>query len=98
MYQISIPVNPGNSGGPLLDEYGNIIGVIRGKISGAEATGFAIKTNEILKSINAIDVDSTRKQLLGQSNKKSSLKSLKRSEQIKKINPYVFNVLVYKKD
>jgi uncharacterized protein len=28
LYQISIPVQPGNSGGPLLDESGNICGVI----------------------------------------------------------------------
>lgn len=98
MYQVSIPVNPGNSGGPVLDENGNIIGVIRGKISGAEATGFAIKAAEILQSIENQAADSTKKDLVLQSGKRSPLKNLKRSEQIKRINPYVFNVLVYKKD
>lgn len=98
MYQISIPVNPGNSGGPVLDEYGNIIGVIRGKISGAEATGFAIKAAEIIQSINALASDCTKKDLSLQASKRTALKNLKRSEQIKRINPYVFNVLVYKKD
>ncbi|MDI1353932.1 MAG: serine protease [bacterium] len=98
MYQISIPVNPGNSGGPLLDENGNVIGVIRGKITGAEATGFAIKAHEILNSIELTAPDTTRKELLSSGSKKSSLKSLKRSEQIKRINPYVFNILVYKRD
>lgn len=98
MYQISIPVNPGNSGGPLLDENGNIIGVIRGKITGAEATGFAIKANEILKSIHSMEIDSTKQELLSQNSKKQPLKNLKRSEQVKRINPYVFNILVYKKD
>ena len=73
-------------------------GATGGKISGAEATGFAIKANEILKSIQAMEADSTKKELLAQAPKKSSLKKLKRSEQIKRINPYVFNVLVYKKD
>ncbi len=97
MYQISIPVNPGNSGGPLLNDQGNVIGVIRGKITGAEATGFAIKSNEILKSISSITVDSVKAELLSQP-KKQALKGLKRTEQIKRINPYVFNVLVYKKD
>lgn len=94
MYQISIPVNPGNSGGPLLDEEGNIIGVIRGKVSGAEATGFAIKANEIRKSIESQSETGTVKVKL--SSFKPKLKNLKRTEQIKKINPYVFNVLVYK--
>jgi serine protease Do len=97
MYQISIPVNPGNSGGPLLNDQGNVIGVIRGKITGAEATGFAVKSNEIFKSISALPVDSTRNDLMNKP-KKQTLKGLKRTEQIKRINPYVFNVLVYKKD
>ncbi len=81
-----------------MDETGNVIGVIRGKISGAEATGFAIKANEIIKSIHLIEKDSLDQELLSLNSKKQGLKSLKRSEQIKRINPYVFNVLVYKKD
>jgi len=98
MYQISIPVNPGNSGGPLLDENANVIGVIRGKISGEEGTGFAIKSNEILKAISELENDSLKQELIGQNKRNQNIKNLKRSEQIKLINPYVFNVLVYKKD
>lgn len=96
MYQISIPVNPGNSGGPLMDEQGNIIGVIRGKQSSAEATGFAIKSNFIKQTIEKLENESLKKEL-SLPTKKSSLKGLKRSEQIKKIEPFVFNVMVYKK-
>jgi len=98
MYQISIPVNPGNSGGPLLDEQGNVIGVIRGKITSAEATGFAVKANQIIQSIENNGAESVKQDLLPLANKKSGLKGLKRSDQIKRINPYVFNVLVYKAD
>jgi S1-C subfamily serine protease len=93
MYQVSIPVNPGNSGGPLLDDHGNVIGLIRGKITTAEGTGFAVKSREILKAISILGADSIQV-----TSKKSPLKSMKRTEQIKKIDPYVFNVLVYKKD
>lgn len=96
MYQISIPVNPGNSGGPLLDEQGNIIGVIRGKQSSAEATGFAIKSGFIKQTIDHLQDDSLKKDLV-LSTKKSGLKGMKRSEQIKKMQPFVFNVMVYKK-
>lgn len=96
MYQISIPVNPGNSGGPLLDEQGNVVGVIKGKITGAEATGFAIKARQILRSLEQNAPDSLKAELLSPISKKSSLRNLKRSEQVKRINPYVFNVLVYK--
>ncbi|MDZ4663966.1 MAG: serine protease [Bacteroidota bacterium] len=95
MYQVSIPVNPGNSGGPVLDSQGNIIGVIRGKITTAEGTGFAVKSTEIIRSIASVEGESVKSELI-LNNTKSSLKKLKRSEQIKRINPYVFNVLVYK--
>ena len=98
MYQISIPVNPGNSGGPLLDENANVIGVIRGKISGEEGTGFAIKSNEILKAISELESDSLKQELMSPNKRNQNIKNLKRSEQIKLINPYVFNVLVYKKN
>lgn len=91
MYQISIPVNPGNSGGPLLDEQGNVVGLVRGKITSAEATGFAIKSKEILSTINAFNNDDLTVPV-----KKNSLKNVKRNEQIKRINPYVFNIMVYK--
>lgn len=96
MYQISIPVNPGNSGGPILDEQGNVIGLIRGKQTSAEATGFAIKSNFIKQTIDKLQDDSLKKDL-ALSTKKSSLKGMKRSEQIKKMQPFVFNVMVYKK-
>ena len=40
-WQISTPVQPGNSGGPLLDENGNLIGVVEAKLGlkAAQATG-----------------------------------------------------------
>lgn len=92
MYQISIPVNPGNSGGPVLDEQGNLIGVVRGKLATAEGTSYAVKIKEILKSINSSNTEG----LSISSSSKRNLKNLKRSEQVKRINPYVFNVMVYK--
>ena len=55
-FQISAPVQPGNSGGPLLDLAGNVIGVVTSKLNAqrvAQATGdipqnvnFAIKAGE----------------------------------------------------
>jgi S1-C subfamily serine protease len=31
-FQISAPVQPGNSGGPLIDEYTNLVGVVASKL------------------------------------------------------------------
>ncbi len=95
MYQISIPINPGNSGGPLLDDQANIIGIIRGKNKVAEGTGFAVKAEQVICSINEYAKNNNLSDLQIAVNKKSLLKNLKRTEQIKKANPYVFNVLVY---
>jgi uncharacterized protein len=44
LYQISVPIQPGNSGGSLLDEYGNILGVVIATLS-------AKKTFEISGSL-----------------------------------------------
>lgn len=46
-YQISAPVQPGNSGGPLFDKNGNIIGVVQAKHTQAENAGYAIKASYI---------------------------------------------------
>ena len=46
-YQMSAPVQPGNSGGPLFDKSGNIIGVVSAKHTGAENAGYAVKASYI---------------------------------------------------
>lgn len=45
MYQISAPIQPGNSGGPLFDNKGNVIGIVSAKHKGAENVGYAVKTS-----------------------------------------------------
>ena len=45
LYQISAPIQPGNSGGPLFDNRGNLIGIVNAKHKGAENVGYAIKTS-----------------------------------------------------
>ena len=92
-YQISIPVNPGNSGGPVLDSRGNVIGIISGKQTGIDGASFAIKTEALLKSIAAVPVDSLDNKLI--ISKKNALGGLKRTEQVKKIQDYVYLVKVY---
>lgn len=64
--QVSAPIQPGNSGGPLIDKYGNVIGVITSSLnekSTLAATGaipqninFAIKTSLLVNMLNSVGV------------------------------------------
>lgn len=92
-YQVAIPVNPGNSGGPLLDNNGNVVGVINGKESKTDGAAFAIKSKYILEALNAIPQDSLRKKV--SYGKRSSLQGLTRSEQAEKMAEYVFMIKAY---
>lgn len=92
-YQVSIPVNPGNSGGPVLDDSGNVIGVINGKQKEADGAAFAVKTEYLLKSLESVSRDSLDKNLVY--NKTNLLKGLPRTAQIKKIKDYIYMVKVY---
>lgn len=94
-YQVAISVNPGNSGGPLLDEKGNVIGIISGKQTTSEGVSFAVKTNYLLAAINSIPVDSLKGQPLRLS-RKNTLANLPRKQQIKRMQEYVYQVKVFK--
>ncbi len=54
-YQISAPIQPGNSGGPLIDSKGNVIGIINAKHLGAENVSYAIKSNYLKNLIDLMD-------------------------------------------
>jgi len=95
MYQISVPINPGNSGGPLFDEQGNIIGLIKSKNSSAEGTGFAVKSNYIMQLLSKIENDTLKAELHSNSGK-NLLRNLNRSQQLKRIEPCVYNIKVFK--
>ena len=53
LYQISAPIQPGNSGGPLFDKKGNLIGVVSSKHVGAENVGYAIKASYLKNLIES---------------------------------------------
>ncbi|GAB4282191.1 MAG: hypothetical protein Kow0068_06760 [Marinilabiliales bacterium] len=92
-YQISIPVNPGNSGGPLISESGNIIGIVSGKHVNIDGATYAVKSEYILNLIDSISSDSLlEKPVLP---KQNTLYWKKRKDQIKSIKPYIYKVQVY---
>ncbi|CCH51214.1 peptidase S1 and S6 chymotrypsin/Hap [Fibrisoma limi BUZ 3] len=94
-YQVAISVNPGNSGGPLLDERGNVIGIISAKQTTSEGVSFAVKTNYLFKALESIPSDSLKGIPLNL-NRKNTLVHLPRKQQIKRMQSYVYQVKVFK--
>jgi|YNPMSStandDraft_1061717.scaffolds.fasta_scaffold00266_13 S1-C subfamily serine protease len=89
--QISIPTNPGNSGSPVFNQYGEVIGMICGKNYEKEGSSYAIRTSA-LKNI----FDSLNKQnITFKDNNKNTIRNLPKNKQISKILPYIFKIEIY---
>ena len=86
-YQISISVNPGNSGGPVINRNGEVIGIISGKETNADGVVFAIKSKSIYKALEEIKTSESIKLPTV-----ATIKGLERVQQIKKIEDCVFMV------
>ena len=56
MFQIDAAVNEGNSGGPVYNEYGEVIGIVTAKYSdtGIEGLGFAIPINDVSSIVDEL--------------------------------------------
>jgi serine protease Do len=86
-YQISISVNPGNSGGPVLNKNGEVIAIITSKEKNADGVVFAIKSKNIYTALQKIK--STEAIKLPASN---GMNGMDRESQIKKLEDCVFMV------
>lgn len=53
LYQISAPIQPGNSGGPLFNDDGNVIGIVSAKHKETENVGYAIKASYLKNLIES---------------------------------------------
>ena len=96
-YQISIPVNPGNSGGPLLDERGNLIGVVSGRQNDAQSAAFATKSSYLVRLVDSLAA-TTKTDAPYHLPRYGQLAGSGRPQQLKKLQDYVFVVKVYEKD
>jgi S1-C subfamily serine protease len=92
-YQISVPIQPGNSGGPLFDMKGNVIGITTSGLGGSEVqnVNYAIKMN-LLQNLVGLIAESDQVEFENtESNVEFSLTLL--SERYK---AYVFKISCYK--
>lgn len=84
-YQISAPVQPGNSGGPMFDKNGNVVGIVNSGIPGAENVGYAIKSTYLFNLISSIIPLSNIPQT-------NHVQGASLSEKVKKVKNYVFYI------
>ena len=86
IYQISAPIQPGNSGGPLFDSKGNVIGIVSAKHKGAENVGYAIKAS-YLKNLMESSISTN---ILPQTNK---IQTKNLSGKVKSVKNYVYYIV-----
>ena len=90
-YSISVPIQPGNSGGPLFDFNGNVIGITshgvnRSKFN-TENANCAVKSSYLLSLLGMLDVSPKL-------NTTNMISNLGVPEQVKKIKNFVYSVEV----
>lgn len=90
-YQVSVSVNPGNSGGPLLNKNGEIIGIITSKNSTADGVVFAAKSKNIFELLDSLKKEGDTTTIKLPNN--TGLKGLDRVQQVKKMEEFVFMVV-----
>ena len=97
VFQVSNPIQPGNSGGPLFDYNGKIIGVIFSSLNAKffyenadiipQNVNFAVKSNYLLNLISLLPDEA---EIL---NRKNLLSNLPNEMQIELIQPFIINVI-----
>ena len=91
--QIAVAANPGNSGGPVLNKNGEIIGILSTRQIQAQGVVFAIKSKNIFKTIDELKTDTAYANLRIPIT--SSIKGMERVQQIRKIEDCIFIVKSY---
>lgn len=86
-YQISAPIQPGNSGGPLFSKDGYMIGITNAGVPDAQNVGYAIKASYLRNLIETapIKISTPTNNLIS---------GLSLPEKIKRISPYVVLIKV----
>jgi len=92
-FQIGVSANPGNSGGPVFNRQGDIIGVINTRQEQAQGVVFAISSKNIFRTLQQVPEDSAVQKL--KLPVTSTVKGMDRTQQIKKIQDCVFMVKSY---
>ena len=91
-YQLTVSANPGNSGGPVINRNGEIIGIITAKDSKADGVVYATKSRNIFKLVDQLKKLDEKEQAV-KTPVGTSLKGMDRVQQVKKMEEFVFMVV-----
>jgi serine protease Do len=96
-FQLTIAANPGNSGTPVFNNDGEVIGIVNSSQHNAQGMVFAVRSKNIFRTVDSIKADSSLQRI--DSNlvhlrvpQTSGLKGMDRLHQIKRIEDYIFIV------
>ncbi len=90
--QLGIAANPGNSGGPVFNHDGEVIGILSTKETESEGVAFAIKSKYIYNVVEELKKDTANQRIKLPT--KSSLAGMNKQQQFKKIEDFIFMVKV----
>ena len=90
-YQISIAADHGNSGGPIMNKNGDVIGILTDKSEGGSV--FAVKSLYIFKTVDSLKRSADFADIKLANN--NTIKNLEREKQVQKVNDCVFLIKSY---
>jgi len=88
--QITVAANPGNSGGPIFNHDGEVIGILSAKETQTEGAVFAVQSKYIYRVMDELKKNPLYKNV--KLSTKTSLAGMNKVQQVKKIQDYVFMV------
>lgn len=91
-YQLTVSANPGNSGGPVINKNGEIIGIITAKDSKADGVVYATKSKNIFRMLEELKKADTSAPSI-KTPTGNGLKGIERTQQVKKMEEFVFMVV-----
>ena len=92
--QIGVAANPGNSGGPVFNKNGEVIGIINTRQIAAQGVVFAITSKNLYRVIDTLSKTDTTLQKIKLPTS-SAIKGMDRVQQVKKIEDCIYLVKSY---